>query len=424
MSWTRKSSILVFLALAVEMLFLNSYDWDFSVLLESKSQLDFFLIYQLLIVISFLLIANDIWLSLAITILLLFASNLIWAPDNTGALKTLPPNYLKRVEVIGDIGDVMPGFKGVNEITTDERGFRSSRNIDYDNDRTTRIFTIGASTTEEIYTDDSETWSALLQKRIEKNEGSSVEVVNTGASGLRAIHHASTQEYVSRLHPDLMIFLVGVNDWNYQIKTEVDGPNKDVASQILPSIYETILFRAFEMVKHVVKKSFGVSTDNQGDVVKDAGEYYSVQYNSLSRISKISLKFREVSSDFESNMSRIAESCNAQQYACMFVTQPNAYSLNVSEQLKKRFWMTPTNEEYTLDLDSLVSVANLYNEWLLKFGSQHQIPVCDLASNIPPSILYFYDDVHFNELGSTKVSEIIFQCINENFPQFTSVVAN
>ena len=69
------------------------------------------------------------------------------------------------------VGNVMPGFKDINLITTDKLGFRVNNSINYDLKIKTRIFTIGGSTTEEIYVDDKETWSYLLEKKLNKKGG-------------------------------------------------------------------------------------------------------------------------------------------------------------------------------------------------------------------------------------------------------------
>ena len=75
--------------------------------------------------------------------------------------------------------------------------------------------------------------------------------------------------------------------------------------------------------------------------------------------------------------------------------------------------MTPPNENYTLDLDSLIRISDLYNSFLKKTARKYNIYLCDLAEKIPPSTDFFYDDVHFNEKGSALVAKEIAKCIND-----------
>ena len=61
-------------------------------------------------------------------------------------------------------------FSGTHLISSDEKGYRTNKKINYKikqkNDL--RIFTIGASTTEQGETDNKKTWSNLLANKLEK----------------------------------------------------------------------------------------------------------------------------------------------------------------------------------------------------------------------------------------------------------------
>jgi lysophospholipase L1-like esterase len=46
-----------------------------------------------------------------------------------------------------------------------------------------------------------------------------VEVVNTGVSGLRAQQHLATLRNIADLNPNLVLFLLGANDWNRHVVT-------------------------------------------------------------------------------------------------------------------------------------------------------------------------------------------------------------
>ena len=72
------------------------------------------------------------------------------------------------------------GVAGIQRITTDTKGFRVTKNIDYESKSAFRIFAIGGSTTEQIFLDDKTTWTHLLQEKF--SEHFPVEVINTGVS--------------------------------------------------------------------------------------------------------------------------------------------------------------------------------------------------------------------------------------------------
>ena len=74
--------------------------------------------------------------------------------------------------------------------------------------------------------------------------------------------------------------------------------------------------------------------------------------------------------------------------------------------------MTPPNVGYTLDIGSLIHIANLYNNELKRMAADNDIYFCDVANQIKPTTDYFYDDVHYNEKGSVKVANAALECLN------------
>jgi hypothetical protein len=98
----------------------------------------------------------------------------------------------------------------------------------------------------------------------------------------------------------------------------------------------------------------------------------------------------------------------------MFVNQPTGYQPDAPADLRRHLWMTPPNTNYTLDFDSMVQLANLYNQYLLTFARKNALPSCDLAARIEPSLEFIYDDCHFNEVGAQQVAMVLEQCVADS----------
>jgi lysophospholipase L1-like esterase len=305
----------------------------------------------------------------------------------------------------------MPGFDGINTISTDERGFRTTGFVRCNPKNPYRIFAIEGSTTEEIFVDNHETWTARLENILKIGVEETIEVINTGVSGLRAKHHLSTLLNTEQLNPDLYIFLLGVNDWNHHIKNEYSADQADIKL--------TVMYSGLIKIKNIITQNIIHQNKSPnynaiyGATVKEFGEYYSSQNNSLTNADVRTLRFSEVSENYVSAMQKISQRCSGKYYQCLFVSQPSAFSTEITDELRTRLWMTPRNEEYTLDLESLIQIADLYNSWLRDFTQRNDFPFCDLAAQIEPSTKYLYDDVHFNEHGSLEVSELIANSINK-----------
>ena len=358
----------------------------------------FFVFYQLLLLTSaiFLLFKKFETFSISCMLLLfinLFTSNILMSNN----FKTLPENYTKRLIVRGD---VMPNFEGVNTISTDEKGFRSLNKIDYKDKNTFRIFAIGGSTTEEIFVDDKETWTSLLEMGLTNSYNKSSEVINTGVSGLRAVHHLATMIDTEKYHPDAYIFLMGVNDWNKHIKDNF----VDSISNSLSSLPNTLVWKGLSFGKSIISSKVSKVSEEYGD-------YYSKQNNSLEKLDVRTFIAESIDPAYELMVNKIATKCNENEYICFFLNQPSAYSTQLTEDLKKRLWMTPPNEEFTLDIGSIIHIANLYNNELKRIAAYNDIYFCDVANQIKPTTDYFFDDVHYNEKGSVKVADAVLECL-------------
>ena len=322
---------------------------------------------------------------------------------------TLPPNITQQIDVRGD---ALPGISGLQAISTDEQGFRSTKDINYDAkpEGTFRIFAVGGSTTEQILLDDQSTWTHLLQERLGADADiGNVEVINTGVSGTRASQHLATLNKISAFDPDMVVFLVGINDWNRAIWDELGEPQRDNpgVSDNPIQFSESLMGLSLGLVNALLQAPPAPS------VKPEYGEYYSSQNDSLSRPVKKTFRPDTVSSNYREVLDAIADRCSNSPFSCMFVSQPNAYSPATGEDIKRFLWMTPPNTEYTLDLPSLTHIADTYNRHLLSVAEQSGLDGCDLASAIEPTLSMFYDDCHFNVNGARQVATVLSQCVTE-----------
>jgi hypothetical protein len=76
--------------------------------------------------------------------------------------------------------------------------------------------------------------------------------------------------------------------------------------------------------------------------------------------------------------------------------------------------MTPPNTKYSISLDDLIFISNLFNNWLKDQVDKNKFNFCNIKENIEPSSKYFYDDVHLNLNGSKEISRLIFNCIKND----------
>ena len=325
--------------------------------------------------------------------------------------KTLPPNMHRIVDVRAGI----PGINGKQLVTTDSKGFRTTRDIDYQNNESYRIFAIGGSTTEQIYLDDRNTWTHLLQGHLSKTTKLDVEVINTGVSGLRAKHHLATFRNIIGLQPDLVLFLIGLNDWNWHIKEAFQEDTQDTKIAAYRANFllrETLIGNFISVVYYSLNDT---AKDKVPLIREDYGEYYSNQRDSLSRAKVFSFHPEVVHQNYKKHLLEISNTCHENNIKCLFITQPNGYQNDANEVFKKGFWMTPPNEPYALDFESMVDIASLYNSFLLRFSMDNDHIACDAALELAPTFENFYDDCHFNTKGAKNMSMVVSKCLQGLF---------
>lgn len=246
---------------------------------------------------------------------------------------TLEPNYVREFEVVGGL----PGISGVHRVTTDHQGFRTTRPVDYDSPAPLRIFMIGGSTIEQILLDDRKTSPHLLQEMLQEELGIEVEVVNTGVSGLRAVHHLATLRAIKDYHPDLVLFMLGVNDWNWHISFDLLDPQPPHRFEDL-RLRNTPLGRTLQSAYLALK---GPSADGEQAASPGAGPeiergaYYDGKQNSLARDIKIQFLPDRVSDSFAETLGLIMSECKTLGIDCIFATQPNGYQEGASQAYKE-----------------------------------------------------------------------------------------
>lgn len=382
-----------------------------------------FFIVQIFIVIIAFSFGYKRFISLSITLALLILGNFLLTPLSSQYSIKIPKNLYRQFEIRGP---VIPGFNGVSTVTTDSQGFRTLDNVDYRNRGSTyRIVTIGGSTTQQVYLDDQKTWTHLLSKQLNEKGVGKIEVINAGFSGPRAENHFYTLKSIEWLKPDLVIFLMGINDWNHDIRTKLstEGPINLYLNKLLENMRFAYQFRFEHSPIGLVKRNLfnyqHFQDFSRKDItIVDGVDFAKQHYNSLERRQIVALEMNQISDDYQHWLGKIFSECKVENLLCMFVNQPTAYSDIVKPELKEKLWMTPPAEVYSLSMTNLIQISSLYNKTLLKMAKNEGFPVCDLASAIPPTTDFLYDDCHFNEGGARAVSNSISQCISSDISKF------
>lgn len=328
--------------------------------------------------------------------------------------------------------DIMPGIHGESLFSINEHGLRGDSFSDH---HKLRILTVGGSTTECLYLDNSEAWPKILQDKLNKKAGlvDRIWVGNVGKSGHTSQNHVVQVEQLINQYPkiDLLIILVGVNDFVKQLQR--DGRSHlslenfsngqyvalmDKSFSIWPRSYsEFPSLKRTEIWKKVRMLRNGYLNDSYGELQQDeVGKIYTKWRKHRESAVKLKNNLPDLKvslDDYASNLKRIILFSKSEDIEIVLVTQPYLWHSDMSEDEKKLLWMGGIGDYrrekghlyYTET--TLAEGMDIYNERLLSVCVEEDIHCIDLASQISRNIKYFYDDVHFNENGSEAVAELV-----------------
>ena len=313
------------------------------------------------------------------------------------------------------------GFlKTQHKITTDSKGNRVNKTINYEKKlaETLRILAFGGSTTEQSGLENNLIWSNTLiglvkDYRIQNKKN--YEMINFGISGTRSIHHYFTFKRNLELNPDIVIFLLGVNDWNYHIiniNEKFIFPNLEIAFDYRTSILHKVSSKLISLVKRKVltKKppKINLKKKNSVNPVKDIIQKNIDLKNNIKNYTKLDLK--EVSPRYKYWLNKIIKTCEKHNIKCIFADQPSLYNISQKNN-KNKLWMNPPYKDYKISFKEMVETKDIYNLFLEKKIKEKNLKFCKLSDKIVSNEIFFVDDVHFTPKGSKAVAKNFFKCI-------------
>lgn len=297
----------------------------------------------------------------------------------------LKSNY-KRKSVID------PGIPGLDPIvfySTNSLGFRGPEPIRDRRENEIRVLTVGGSTTECSLLSDDSTWSARLYARLRKDNGN-VWLNNAGLDGCSTFGHLILmRDYVVGLKPDYVIFLVGINDLVKSSFSNEDGfllHRKEAwwRKMIKRSELITLISNIYE-----ASKSHKADVAHGSDPMGYRNNALNTGDSSFRRQTEEGLK--TYIPEYLGRIGKLHDICRDNGIKPIFVTQPK------------------------FDDDSAYSwqVMLRYNDSLISWCRERNVPCIDLGRSMPKEIRYYYDQVHYTNAGAAKVADLLYPEIRQ-----------
>ena len=332
---------------------------------------------------------------------------------------------------------VMPGVEGESHFRINGSGIRGA---DFSPDQKWRVLSIGGSTTECLYLDDTETWPSLLERSLNAaSADGTVWVGNAGKSGHTTRHHILAIHKFLEQYPrlDTIVLLVGVNDFQKRLahdkeyrpfyydsltaserlelleKTFAVFPRHDPGG---PAYRRTQIWQALAKAKNRLFPSpipEALIQDESGRVLIGLRKH---RKNALMLRDTLP-DLTEALDEYGRNIDRIIDIAREKGVCPVFVTQPVMWRENLAPHLEDLLWFGRVGPPQHKVLNEYYSVKALakgmaaYNKTLGETCRARNVAHVDLAAILPADTTTFYDDCHFNESGARRVADALTEAL-------------
>ena len=310
----------------------------------------------------------------------------------------LPLRPHSKMELHVSLAGVSPNAHN----TTNQWGLRGDEPPEPWNEFFT-VVVIGGSTAQCYYLDDHKTWPFLLQEKM-KAKDPKTWVGNGGISGhsTRA-HIIFVREAITKMKPKAVLLLTGINDLWYSMNDEarnLGNPAENAGWKyfVLGSsrLVQILFLWKIILFDHVVVLERSANANFVPETLAT-----EMKLPDDLRLLTPSLP------EYRSNIHTIIADLKNLKIRTIFLTQPLLFDSSVSWKSLVGWEYSVNGKKGKLSASTYAKLLDIFNQELISVCDADNVEVFDLASEIPHTREFFYDTMHFNEMGSELVAEKI-----------------
>jgi lysophospholipase L1-like esterase len=243
------------------------------------------------------------------------------------------------------------------------------------------------------------------------------------------------ERVVSQLEVDVVVFLIGINDLALR-SGQLDAydpffAQKEVnraelleafgmfpeSDQHLPFYKRTRLWQAGRAFRRALDPPRWPIQDEHGELYNKLREYRRTGLRLLA-LPDLAPGLEE----YEQNIMRLVRLAGQQSLRTVFLTHPALWRHDLTSDEEAMLWMGGTGQfmhesghaYYPAGL--LADGLEAYNARLLEICGKLRLECVDLAREVPRSLVMFYDDAHFTELGTQRVARVVARYLGSRPP--------
>lgn len=281
------------------------------------------------------------------------------------------------------------------------------------------ILCVGGSTTACIRITDGKDWPSLLYFELNK-DFENVWLNNAGINGHSTFGHlVLMKDYVSKIKPKVVLFLIGVND---------------VGRKDLRNWDKSFLIEKLPWYLKLLKKSeiYNLLSDYKRN--KQAKTNLLTDENMINRYLRGETVYNKeklkdpnfapgdtsIIVSFGKRVQMLINNCKEFNIDPVFVTQPLLLGNSVDSATGLNFG----NIQLTPDINGFKywEILQKYNAVTLKIAKDNKLFTVNLADSVPKKREYFYDMMHFTNNGAAYVSGVVYRNLSiylkEKYPMY------
>ena len=272
------------------------------------------------------------------------------------------------------------------------------------------IVTVGGSTTECFDLAEDKTWPHDLGVNLQR-DFKGLWLNNAGLSGNSTFGHAILmQDYLVKLKPKVVIFLVGINDLGIRGERDFDqrihGFNARSLERFLASaaVHSELAAAALNLYRFYFPKSVIMNNQNKPQEI----DFNKLPYLEVSAAAKAAIMKEHRGrylQPYKTRLEKLITLCQEHSIMPVLLTQPVLYGEGVDEATGVDLGHRFVGED--LDGATAWQVLELYNGVTREVGRERGVPVIDLAREMPKNSTYYYDLMHYTNAGAARIAEII-----------------
>jgi len=331
-------------------------------------------------------------------------------------------------------------FSGVAGPALYQVNAAGARGHDWSPDRGSelRVLAIGGSTTECLYNDQSRVWTTLLEEQLGNHlDGRTAWVGNIGRSGLNSRHHVLQTQHLDAYDPDVVVMLVGVNDFCQRLLLDV---NYDPHYLDRAEHRQKLLEQAFEVRPHQ-PKTFGYENDpwfkqtrlwrllrtikhhHRGTALVQDPNGESIRlWRDLRAAGNRRDQLPDLTSaleEYSRNLYTIIDNVRDYGAQLVLITQPTLWRDSLTPEEESTLWLGGIGDFQSNPGCTYYTAAALakgmaeYNATLRAVCQARGVPCVDLALLIDKSTDNFYDDCHFTDRANRLIADALADALQD-----------